>query len=287
MWPFSEGEVIVQNYNAVLSLARLVGCSNAILLHQNEAASEVCTRVLGAKYVTVDALNAEMARAAAGVLLPSRPVSKNFGVGATSGGLSDVVTTACPHPDYKLLTASSVPQMPDSSRKFATYTWHGQLKTARQMLVTGSPSEEGMNWRAVPRSATQLAAAHDLAAASAASNTAVAAVLTLRGSELMEAQSDLLPFEDPALYAPWSPSPFEVRASPVKLAGHDKSATLLANTRQIARPLEHVVSRAWRTFSSKAFLHQYDACGVDEDAFVDSFVRVEQLIESYSGLASG
>ena len=48
VWPYSSGEVAVQNYNAVLSLGRLEQCSDAIVVIENDSVHEVCARKLGA-----------------------------------------------------------------------------------------------------------------------------------------------------------------------------------------------------------------------------------------------
>jgi tubulin delta len=66
VWPYSSGEVIVQNYNAVLSLSRLARASDGVLIVENDAVHEVCSRMLGTKHVSTDAINGEIARHLAG-----------------------------------------------------------------------------------------------------------------------------------------------------------------------------------------------------------------------------
>ena len=56
--------------------------------------------------------------------------------------------------------------------------------------------------------------------------------------------------------------------------------------RAVWKPLDRVVSRAWATFDSKAFLHQYTQYGFGEDEFVESFIRTEQICKSYKELGS-
>jgi len=37
-------------------------------------------------------------------------------------------------------------------------------------------------------------------------------------------------------------------------------------------------------FTSRAYVHQYTQHGLELDAFLDAFVQVEQIIQSYRGL---
>ncbi len=57
VWPFSSGEVIVQNYNAILSLSRLYHVSDGLLLFDNDRVQKVCQVMHKLKTVTVNDLN--------------------------------------------------------------------------------------------------------------------------------------------------------------------------------------------------------------------------------------
>lgn len=47
------------------------------------------------------------------------------------------------HAEYKLLSVSTIPQMPSSSVAYSTFSWPGLLKHLRQMLISNSKMEEG------------------------------------------------------------------------------------------------------------------------------------------------
>lgn len=49
---------------------------------------------------------------------------------------------AC-HPEYKLLSVCSIPQMPSASIAYSTFSWPGMLKHLRQMLISNTKMEEG------------------------------------------------------------------------------------------------------------------------------------------------
>ena len=54
-----------------------------------------------------------------------------------------MLTHSVPHPEYRLVTCRSIPQMSDRAKQYSTYQWHGLLKHLRQMLVAAAPMEEG------------------------------------------------------------------------------------------------------------------------------------------------
>jgi hypothetical protein len=99
--------------------------------------------------------------------------------------------------------------MADTHRDFANYHWPSLLKTSRQMLTTGWPCQEGLNWRK-PSGVRPTVEC----------NTAIANVLTLRGSAIADAPVADFPPDD--FYVEWSPVHSRCRGSPFRLVGHDK-----------------------------------------------------------------
>lgn len=63
-----------------------------------------------------------------------------------SGELASAL--AC-HPEYKLLSVSTVPQMPASSIAYSAFSWPALLKHLRQMLISNTKLEEGKSTPAV------------------------------------------------------------------------------------------------------------------------------------------
>jgi Tubulin/FtsZ family, GTPase domain len=70
IWPYNTGEVIVQNYNAVLSLAHLHQSADAIIALENDVLHAVCTRLLAIPKVSFYNLNRVIARQLASILTP-------------------------------------------------------------------------------------------------------------------------------------------------------------------------------------------------------------------------
>lgn len=64
-------QVIVQNYNSVLTLAHLYRLSDAILVHENDTVHRICGQLLNIKNISFAHVNRVIAQQLAGVLQPA------------------------------------------------------------------------------------------------------------------------------------------------------------------------------------------------------------------------
>ena len=138
VWPHSSGEVILQNYNTILSLAHLYQCSDAILLVQNDHVRTMCSRITNHPDVSLQSMNQIIAHHMASALQPSMDCQSQC---QTFG---DIMQHLVPHSDYKLLTLRNVPQVSQEALAFSSYNWPSLLKRLIQMQITGVVVEEGM-----------------------------------------------------------------------------------------------------------------------------------------------
>ena len=110
--------------------------------------------------------------------------------------------------------------------------------------------------------------------------------LILRGKDVGVA--DTSAFHDPSIYSLLSSntgSPVSVWTHNRAFGQREKSAVLLNNGQSsIVDSLDRVVGRAWNMFASRAYLHQYTNCGLDENDFVDCFAALEQVLADYRHL---
>lgn len=115
-------------------------------------------------------------------------------------------------------------------------------------------------------------------------NRSLANLLTLRGRDLATADSS--PFSEPRLYASWMPAECTLKewAQPRAFSRYEKCATLLSNSKSAIGPLDHVIGKAWRMFSARAYVHQYVKHGLTEEDFLDCFATLEQVLANYRNL---
>ncbi|XP_041658253.1 tubulin delta chain isoform X5 [Cheilinus undulatus] len=184
-WPYGTGEVIVQNYNSVLTLAHLYQLSDAILVHENDTVHRICSQLLNIRHISFSDVNRVMAHQLGSVLQPALSADSS-GV-YSRNPLGELVSSLACHPEYKLLSVSTIPQMPSSSIAYSTFSWPGLLKHLRQMLISNSKMEEGIDWQ------VQLPGASEQSSSLTAPsfNTSLANLLILRGRDVYSSDTVL------------------------------------------------------------------------------------------------
>jgi tubulin delta len=70
VWPYASGEVIVQNYNALLTIASLTRAADGVVVLPNDTAHAECQRLLRLPRPSFDDLNGVLATRLAAALLP-------------------------------------------------------------------------------------------------------------------------------------------------------------------------------------------------------------------------
>lgn len=281
VWPYASGEVIVQDYNSLLTTAHLQSSCDAILLLQNEQFHQICSKLLHLKEVAFSDINKAMSHSLASALQPTVPFDANpptqqREVDSVVYGrcrLSSLSSSLCPHSHFKFLSVRTIPQVPDASQPYSRFIWPGLLKHLRQMLITDSSMDEGMDWGVTPASS--------LGRSRGRINTSLANLLILRGSELDLVDTSLL--SDPALYSRYVPTSCtcSVWCSSQAFNRYEKCCTLVSNSESCLGPLDKVCAKAWTMYSSRAYVHQYQKHGFAEEDFLRSFAAVEQIIRDY------
>ncbi|KAF7663125.1 hypothetical protein LDENG_00217940 [Lucifuga dentata] len=282
-WPYGTGEVIVQNYNSVLTLAHLYQLSDAILVHENDTVHRICSQLLNIKHISFSDVNSVIAHQLGSVLQPAL-TGDSQGV-YSRNPLGELVSALTCHPEYKLLSVCTIPQIASSSLAYSTFSWPSLLKHLRQMLISNTKMEEGIDWQVCPPAAGHPGGSEQIWSRKGPGfNTSLANLLILRGKDVYSAETG--GFQDPTLYTSWLP-PEEactVWKSPVPFNKYEKSVTLVSNSQSLLKPLDYMVGKAWNMFASRAYIHQYLKFGISEEDFLDSFTSLEQVISSYGQL---
>lgn len=282
IWPYGMGEVIVQNYNSILTLSHLYRSSDALLIHENDVVHKVCAKRMNIKQISFRDLNRVLAHQLGSVFQPaySEDASSHY----CRNPLGDLMEHLVPHPEFKMLGVRNIPQMSAESLAYSTFTWAGLLKHLRQMLISRAKMEEGIDWQVRPPVSSLPPIGKTSAHKEPHFNTSLANLVILRGREVHSA--DVEGFRDPALYTSWLEpvDAFSVWKTQRAFDKYEKSAALVSNSQLLVRPLDMVVGKAWNMFSSKAYIHQYTKFGMEEEDFLDSFTLLEQVVSSYGSL---
>ncbi|KAF4085935.1 hypothetical protein AMELA_G00100470 [Ameiurus melas] len=277
-WPYGTGEVIVQNYNSVLTLSRLYTLSDALVVHENDTVHKICSQLMNIKHISISDLNKVIAHQLGSVLQPA--YTADSPVHYSRNPIGELLSSLVCHPEYKLLNVLNIPHMSQTSLAYSAYTWPGLLKHLRQMLIANARMEEGIDWKVcVPSTRSESATNTQMGF-----NRSLSNLLILRGKN--GSSADVEAFKEPGLYVPWIPADgtFHTWHCPVPFSGYEKSATLISNSQSLLHPLDHIVKKAWDMFASRAYIHQYTKFGISEEDFLESFTTLEQIISSYTHL---
>ncbi|XP_068765833.1 tubulin delta chain isoform X3 [Struthio camelus] len=280
IWPYGTGEVIVQNYNSVLTLSHLYQSSDALLVHENDVIHKICAQLMNIKQISFRDVNQVIAHQLGSVFQPI--YTAEGALHYSRSPLGDLMETLVPHPEFKMLGLRNIPQMPENSLAYSTFSWPGLIKHLRQMLIANATMEEGIDWQVrPPRPGSSVLSKHSTSKL-LHFNASIANLVILRGKDMHSA--DLGSFRDPALYTSWltPQDAFNLWKTPRAFNKYEKSASLVSNSQFLLKPLDNLVGKAWNMFASKAYIHQYTKFGIEEEDFLDSFTALEQVISSYT-----
>ncbi|XP_057695262.1 tubulin delta chain isoform X1 [Corythoichthys intestinalis] len=268
IWPYETGEVTVQDYNSVLTLGHIYQLSDGILVHENDMVNKICSQLLHISDISIADLNKVIAHQLGAIFQPvftadsDGHYSRNF--------LGEFVSALACHPEYKLLSMSTVPQMPSSYIPYTTFEWPSLIKHLRRMLISNTRMEEVTG-------STQSLTGSNL-------NTSLANLLILRGKDVFTANTG--DFSETSLYTSWqSPKDaFNVWKCPVPFRKYEKMAMLVSNSQALIEPLDNTLRKAWSMFAARAYVYQYTRFGMSEEDLLESFTFAEQIVSSYSQL---
>uniref|UniRef100_A0A8C0BCE4 Tubulin delta chain n=1 Tax=Buteo japonicus TaxID=224669 RepID=A0A8C0BCE4_9AVES len=71
IWPYGTGEIIVQNYNSVLTLSHLYQSSDALLVHENDVIHKICAQLMNIKQISFRDVNQVIAHQLGSVFQPT------------------------------------------------------------------------------------------------------------------------------------------------------------------------------------------------------------------------
>ncbi|XP_062503682.1 tubulin delta chain-like [Corticium candelabrum] len=272
VWPYSSGEVIVQDYNAVLTLSHLYELSDGIAILENDQLHRICNHRLGIENVGINEINTVAAHILSSVW---KPVSKDMPLHRL---VVDIPYYLCSHPAFKLFQFKTAPIIRPTSLSHTVTAWPGLLKRIYQMLITNTVVDEEIDW------STTLSASFPPEDHAHKPVKTLQNMLILRGKDVHQVDTSTL--ADPRLYVQQSSSPrLHVLRDRRTFLGYDKCATLLSNSQGSINGLDNIVRRSWRMFTSHAYLHQYETYGVTRDDFEASFLQLEQVMHDYRKLS--
>eukprot|EP00927_Polykrikos_kofoidii_P061490 TRINITY_DN56326_c0_g1_i1.p1 TRINITY_DN56326_c0_g1~~TRINITY_DN56326_c0_g1_i1.p1 ORF type:complete len:501 (+),score=93.90 TRINITY_DN56326_c0_g1_i1:168-1670(+) len=322
VWPFESGEVSVQSYNAVLSLAAAYEYADMMMLCENQRYMEICRSSFRDSNPSFPALNKAICGALLPALMPCRAASAPLG--APARPLLRLAGHLCAHPLYRLVTARSLPQVARGCEAFASDSW---AALQRQMvhiceasrLVDRTPASAGVSSNgnvaapaaegtpapttpAVggssgdPRVGVPSGRSSGVVLAAGGSAVGVGACTTARGTLKGNAvASTAFLWGKGAVEAPldglrrlpaWrlALDPLQVYADPHELGAVERSVGLLSNCKTPLPALEAARSKAAAMLHAGAYMHQYERYGVTREGMSEALLSITQVCHDYNAL---
>lgn len=203
VWPYERADVIVQYYNTVLTLKKILPCLDGLVVFENEIFSDICSKMLNVQEPSARDVNDLIAQHMATYLMPCPSKDACF-----SDSLSQITGRVCTHPGLKVMTSKAIPQVPISSISYTSHSWQGLLKRLHQMAVVDSPLDLSLDKQMVRWTRRKKKSTHaedtevDLTVDNLRYPKMVASKLFLRGNNLP--RGPLSTFNDPDLFCAWS-----------------------------------------------------------------------------------
>jgi len=300
--PYHFGEVVVQHYNSILSLAKISAASHAVLTFENEVAQELCKKMRRIERPSLDDINQTITSNILPIMLPKFSARKGASCRVASH-LQDDVVSLCSHPAFKFIDVKATPQTSEKSVEFTYDSWTTLLSALEKMHDRGTAIESrlgpapGLDTKVV-RSVGCLVTMRGIDAKEHALTSSSTSSITNVSSLFSVAKMKSTPFSKRAATTTtttqkfFSQRNFSVLAddsvhmfhSSHAVNGYQRSATLLSNGQAVLPILQRAASKGADLFRAGAYLHQYTNCGLEEEDFISSFRNVGRIIESYSSL---
>lgn len=274
--PYSSGEVVIQNYNTVLTIANLFDISDMLLIFQNDLLHKMSVNLLKNKNTDFHDLNDLIAVKIGSVLQPLER--------SESSKIYDIVSHLTPHPQYKFVTIKSAPHYPKATCMYeANVDWNVLVRHMKQTLrVSYFENEPVVDWEMkLPR------LTHNSQHSLVQYSPCVSNLLVTRGLCVSDVKdSVMLPFYDNDLYPQWIPK--DSRCLHLhqnrRFMNMEKFISLATNNTLIHYSFNNIVDKAWKSYIHKAHLHQYSKFKIKDEEFLESFAKMENVIKSYKEL---
>ena len=269
--PYTSGEVVVQNYNSLLTLSHLYHSTDALLIFENDILQKYAKKLVSYsgldRSTTIHDMNNILTRHLCSCFQPI--LSKDSSLCEINYLLESIL----PHAFYKLLTLRCVPQLSDQALDFSTYKWSSLIKTLSQMYINNSYLDEGLDW-SLKSYQTRTKSIANIFLSRSYDNESIENDLKQYFNHQTFYSSFILPSDYYYL--------FNYRHK--SYLNYEKYLSLISNCQTPVSAFDRIVNKSWQLFGQKAYLHHYLKYDIDEQAFLNSFVQVEQIIKSYKRL---
>ena len=257
IWPYSTGEVILQNYNSILTISRLIEHSDGVISLYNDEEQRLWRLGKKIKHPTYNDINTVISEKLLSVFFPwANSQSKHLSLrNFDSNILDNIISHLGVFPKTNILTVNSFPLWSDDAKAFNSLSWTGLMTEVLRNFQNNSKHKANW-WKSFGN------------------------ILYMRGSDVFKSV-DTSSLEDPDIYNDVNNTGLKVFRDQYQLHGHEKSWTVLSNSSQITKPLEVSLRKSVLMFRSKAYVHHYEKMNFTEEDFKNAFTVARDTLIKY------
>ncbi|CAF1165800.1 unnamed protein product [Didymodactylos carnosus] len=274
--PYTSGEVVVQNYNSLLTLSHLYRSNDGIFVFENDILQHYAKKLVAYsgmdRSTNIRDMNLILSRHLCSFLQPILSSTTT----STFSELNQLLECLVPHAFYKLLTIRCVPQLSEQAIDFSSYKWSGLIRSLRQMYLNNSYLDEGLDWTLKPHQTHTKSISNCFLARSSVDVTNLHDEIDKYFQNEHLYTQNVLVFDN-LYYKTFS-------CEKKSYLNYEKFLTLISNCQTPIYSMDKILTKAWQLYSQKAYLHHYMKYDIDEQEFLSSFINVEQIIQSYKQL---
>jgi tubulin delta len=268
VWPYSFGEVILQNYNTALTVSHIASTADSMLIIQNDWLHSTAVNCLNEPKPDFNHLNSLCASVLTSAFVP---IISNPSLSCSQYGenpLDSLFHSVSSQAGYPFCSVVTTPITGAGSADFSIETWPGITKRCVQMAMSNT-QEPSINWNINSRSENR--------------NKIISAIGILRGSAAESADLSIL---RNALEPRYS-SQYSQYITECPLEKYEKRMSVIMNSQAILNNLDTLIEKTHRMSRSGAYLHHYNKFGIEnEHIFEFAFPYLEQLVYNYSNISN-
>ncbi|GLV32200.1 beta-Tubulin at 97EF [Carabus blaptoides fortunei] len=262
--PYSKGEIVTQNYNTLLTVAKLYDITDGCIMLQNDRLHRICNSLLSMKNVDLNDINTVAAQKICATFQP-----------AGNNSLWTFASQLTSQPNFKFVQINTVPHIAKEHVQYESeQDWSTLLRYMRNVVdVKHHVLLENSSSTVSQRSGREVAVS-----CSFASN-----LLVSRGGTSIPDVSALEIMRDKQLYGTWVPEfcRFEHFHQQRQLYNTNKFLALASNSNSICDTFDAIIEQAWTMFNHRAYLHQYSKYGITQSDFEGVFEKMESILYNY------
>ncbi|XP_012265359.2 tubulin beta chain-like [Athalia rosae] len=246
-------EIVVEPYNATLTLRNLVEITEETICMDNEALHEICSSSLKLVSPTYSDLNHLISSCMAGITTCLRFP------GQLNADLRKILVNMVPYPRAHFFVPGYAPLSSRSAAPFCVPSvpeLTQQMFEPRNMLAACDPSKGRF--------------------------LTVAAIFRgLVSTKIVEEQMLNVQNKNSKYFVRWIPNSIKTAICEVPPRGFKASATSLSNNTAIQNILKRITEQFNTMYRRKAYVHWYTTEGIDEEDFTNAVNSVQDLISEY------